>query len=523
MTAVLFGEPFDTGLATAERLLEAADLVAAQQVYEQLLAATEASFLRAYLLTNIGMTQLERADLAGSAASHDEAIALLRAIASADLDPIERQLCLDVLLKALIGQGDLRRKSGDLAAALASLDEAGTLLPGFDGDGTRAAELGNTRAMVLMSRGDWGAAEEIAALTLSTTDSRVNTVPYLLTTLGLICGSTGRFDDAEDYLAQAGDLLGDEQPQLIAHRGFVAMRRGDFAVAEELYTEAAAIFERRRRPGDLAVCEQARGLLAARRGDPALAADLMSSSLAEFERHGLAVAAADTALLLSQQAYGRGDIAEMARLSEQARAVYESRGLYERCAQTDFLTAASIEEGLTRSAYGEHEAAAVDSALALAIPAALALEAMRCDFASGHARRQWLALAEEAVRLAFRLAVRRGDPGLLFELVEFRCAGVPLDRAAGEIGASAAPPDGAVKLLPDNGTAATTLSATTLSETALSGAVADVAVSEGLRVAPPPQVLMSPDSGRVALREYLDAARQRYRRRIVSEETVASW
>lgn len=161
----------------------------------------------------------------------------------------------------------------------------------------------------------------------------------------------------------------------------------------------------------------------------------------------------------------------------------------------------------TRSDLGAHERAAVDAALALALPAALALEAARYDFATGHARSQWLRLAQEAMRLAFRLAVRRQDQGLLFELVEFRCAGAPLaldrtpppDSAAG----AALFPDGAMK---------------TYGHTPVG-----FGASDGLRVALPPQVLMSPDHDRTALREYVEAAESRYHRWVVSEEKVPSW
>lgn len=532
VTVALFGEPFDTGLAAAERHLRSTELAAAQAAYERLLTAAESldddpdtRFLRAHLLTNIGMVQLERTDLAAAAVSHEQAIGLLRGIRSEPMGPLGRQLWLDDLLKALVGQADLLRRTGNLDDAQVCLEEAATWLPEFTDDGTRGAELGNVHAALLMSRGEWAAAEQAASMTLSAAPASVSTVPYLLANLGLICASTGRFDLAEDYFAQAWDALRawgevDEPPHLIAHRGYVAMRRGDLDRAAELYTEAAAVFEQRRQAADLAICEQARGFLAALRGDAVEAGDRMATSLSRFERLGLSIAAADTMLLASQQAYRRGDIAAMQHLSEQARGVYEAQGLYERCAQADFLTAASIEDSLNRSGYGEHEAAAVDAALALALPAALALEAARYDFATGHARSQWLTLADEAMRLVFRLAVRREDQGLLFELVELRCAGVPLDRtvldtdppSAAKTAIETTIPDGAMKAHGwTDGTAT------------LGHAAADAAASEGLRVALPPKVLMSPGSDRTALREYVEAAESRYHRRIRSDETVPSW
>lgn len=57
----------------------------------------------------------------------------------------------------------------------------------------------------------------------------------------------------------------------------------------------------------------------------------------------------------------------------------------------------------------------------------------------------------------------------------------------------------------------------------LGGVAAEAAVSAGLRVAPPPKVRMSADSGRVALQEYIAAAEFRYGRRIVDEREVPFW
>lgn len=57
----------------------------------------------------------------------------------------------------------------------------------------------------------------------------------------------------------------------------------------------------------------------------------------------------------------------------------------------------------------------------------------------------------------------------------------------------------------------------------LGGVAAEAAASVGLRVAPPPRVVMSPETGRIALEQYIKAAEFRYHRRIVSEEEVLFW
>ncbi|KAK1179718.1 hypothetical protein B7755_017150 [Streptomyces sp. NBS 14/10] len=537
----LYGEPFDSGLALAERHQLTPDLAAARTVYEELLTAAESiedspdvRFLRAHLLSNIGTVQLTATDLAGAAAVIERALGLLRGIESVPMGPLGRQLWLEVLLKTLLGKADLLRRTGRLDESLACLDEAAARLPEFDDpEGMRTAEVGLNRVHLLMERGEWGAAEEQASAMLPTTPPTVvPTTPRLLTSLGLICASTGRFDLAEDYFARAEDgfrAAGDigEQQQLIAHRAYAAMRRGDLDRAERLYDEASAIFERQRQFGDLAVCEQARAFLTGLRGEATGADALMTSSLARFERLGAEIAAADTVLLAAQQAYRRGDITEMKRLVQGARDVYEARGVYERCAQVDLMLAETLEDNLNRTDHGDHEKASISTALSLALPAALALEAARYDFVTAHARSQWLELADDAMRLVFRLAVRRQDQGLLFELVEHRCAGASL--------ALNRTPPSARRALSSVASGSSEDAATVFPSAAmkayghiggpmmLGGVAAEAAASVGLRVAPPPKVRMSPESGRTALQEYIAAAEFRYRRRIVSEEEVPFW
>ena len=541
--AQLYGEPFDSGLALAEQHQLAADLTAACAVYEQLLTLAESiedspdvQFLRAHLLANIASVRLTATDLLAAEDAVERSRALLDGIASAPMGPRGRQLWLEMVLRTLLARADLLRRTGRLDEALACLDEAALRLPEFDDpEGLRTSELGLNRVHLLIERSEWGAAEEQASALLSTTPATaVETIPRLLIALGLICASTGRFDPAEDYFARAEDVLratGDtgELQSLLAHRAYTAMRRGDFDLAEQLFAEASAFFERQRWYGDLAVCEQARAFLAGRRGDSTGADDLMAASLSRFEQLGASIAAADTMLLGAQHAYDRGDITEMKRLAQEARDVYQGREVHERCAQVDLMLARTLEDNLNRTDHGHHERTSVDNALSLALPAALALEAARYGFATAHARSQWLELADDAMRLVFRLAVRRQDQGLLFELVEHRCAGasLALDRTPSTPPASAAGDAGCARASGETGESVSVFPSAAMKvyghvdgPTTLGGVAADAAASAGLRVAPPPKVRMSQESGRVALQEYIAAAQFRYHRRIVDEEEV---
>ncbi|MEV6486001.1 hypothetical protein [Streptomyces sp. NPDC051576] len=528
----LYGEPFDSGLARAEEYQLGADLAAAVAVYEELLSLAESledspdvRFLRAHLLANIASVQLVATDLVAAKDANRRSRALLDGIAAEPMGPRGRQLWLEMLLRALLARADLLRRTGHPDEALACLDEAAGRLPEFnDPDGLRTSELGLNRVHLLMDRGEWGAAEEQASALLATTpETAAETIPRLLVALGLVCSSTGRFDAAEDYFARAEDRLrasGDtgEQRMLLAHRAHAALHRGELALAERLFAEASAFFERQRWFGDLAVCEQARAFLAGRRGDAAGAEDLLAASLARFERLGASVAAADTMLLSAQHAYEQGEIDEMKRLAQQARDVYQEREVYERCAQVDLMLARTLEDNLNRTDHGDRERESIDNALSLALPSALALEAARYDFATAHARSQWLQLADAAMQLVYRLAVRRQDQGLLFELAEHRCAGasLALDRTPRSTSTSVFPDAGMKSYGPyEDGEGAMTLG----------GVAAEAAASVGLRVAPPPKVRMSAQSGpgRVALQEYIAAAEFRYRRPIVAEEEVPFW
>ncbi|MFI6402383.1 hypothetical protein [Streptomyces sp. NPDC050548] len=423
-------------------------------------------------------------------------------------------------------RSDLLRRTGHLDEALACLDEAALRLPEFDDpDGLRTSELGLNRVHLLMDRGAWGAAEEQASALLSTTpETAVETTARLLVALGLICSSTGRFDAAEDHFARAEEyfrLLGDtgEQQTLLAHRAYAALRRGELDLAERLFGEASAFFERRGWFGDLAVCEQARAFLAGQRGDDSGAEGLLAASLERFERLGASIAAADGMLLGAQHAYARGDIEEMKRLAQEARDVYQEREVYERCAQVDLMLARTLEDNLNRTDHGDRERESIDNALSFALPAALALEAARYDFATAHARSEWLRLAEDAVELVFRPVMRRQDQGLLFELAEHRCTGATLALSPST---ATAPVVDRASLFPN---AAMKTYGHAIGTMTLGGVAAEAAASAGLRVSPPPKVRMSARSGpgRVALQEYIEAAEFRYGRRIVDAKEVPFW
>ncbi|MES0835948.1 hypothetical protein [Nocardiopsis tropica] len=531
-----FGEPFDSGLAHSEALLAGRELAAAEDVLLQLLDAAErlpdspdVRFLRGLLLTDVGMVRSERGAPGDGVPALDGALVLLRAVEPHATGPRGRPLWLSILLKALLERAEAARRSGDHRTAHTLLDEADLRAGEPCDDGARRAELADSRARLLMERGDWGAAEELLTAALATAPE--GPAPYLLTSMGLLLASTGRPEQAEDHLDRAAerfralDPAGAEPAFLTGHRGFAAVRRGDLDAAERLYRTASVALERQGDHVSLAVCEQARSLIAQARGSADAARELAASSLSRFEDLGVRLAAADGLVVTARQAFEAGDHLAMKDMCERARAVFEEMGAYERCAQTDFLVARAVDGLLRAGRFEGHEREALDSALALALPASLALESMRADFATGHARDQWSALSRSAVRLVFELALLRRDQGLLFELVEFRCAGAPLAPAPAAEGAfpgpgargPLAPPDPAGPVPPPSGGGAVDVSLA-----AGGGQDPGARGADGVRVELPPRVLMGEGADRTALQEYVVAAEGRYRRRVTSDRTVVA-
>ena len=490
------------------------------------------------LLTDIGMTRSGRGAPGDGVPALDRALVLLRGTEAHATGPRGRPVWLATLLKALMERAEAARRAGDHDTAAALLDEGERRAQEPSDDGTRRAELAGARARLLMDRGDWGAAEELLTAALAAAPDGISTVPYLLTSLGLVLASTGRPDQAEDHLDRAAEHFrvlerSDAEPAfLTGHRGFAAVRRGDLDEAERLYHQASVALERQGDHVSLAVCEQARSLIAQARGSADAARALAASSLSRFEGLGVRLAAADSLVVSARHAFDAGDHLAMKDMCERARAVFEEMGAYERCAQTDFLVARAVTGLLRAGRFEGHEREALDSALALVLPAALALEAMRTGFATGHARDQWSALSRSAVRLVFELALLRQDQGLLFELVEFRCAGATLAPAPESEGPFPGPaarsplgppaparPPGSSRAGGPEPDAALAAGSHGGGE---AGGVGEAQGADGLRVALPPRVLMGEGTDRTALREYVDEAEARYRLRVTSDLTVVA-
>ncbi|MGW9351179.1 hypothetical protein [Nocardiopsis flavescens] len=498
---VFFGEPFDEWLARAGTLLELRRPREARDILDRLLPLADGldpspavDLLRGALLSDLGRARTGLADLAGAAADLDRALALLRPLGPHATGRTARPAWAGLLVHTLIERAENARRLGDADTAAVLLDEAAVRADDSATPEVHRAETAGGRALLLVTRGEWGAAEELYRAALAATDPELHPVPYLLAGLADLLAETGRTDEAEDLLARAAErfrALGGEPASLDGGRAHLALLRGDTEEAERLYLRASLAFEREGDPVSLAACEQVRAVLARMRGSADTAEALAAASRARFEERGVRAALGEGLLEDARRALAAGDTAAAHDRALRARAHFEEQGAFERCAQVDLLAARTAEALVRAGAFPDGGDEALRAALAAAVPVALALAAVRADFATGHARARWDALSRAAADLAFRLAWSTGDQGLLFELVEVFCAGAPL-AATGAPG----PADPVSVLFP-----------------------APAAHAPGLRVGAVPRVEVSP--GRFALQEYAAAAEARYRRPVSSAGRVA--
>ena len=120
--------------------------------------------------------------------------------------------------------------------------------------------------------------------------------------------------------------------------------------------------------------------------------------------------------------------------------------------------------------------------------------------------------AEPTWRVALRFAYLSGNGRLIVDLIETQCAGTTLDIARSAVGG---PPQLPLELFdppaePAQPAVQVGTGAQSGSAPQLGTALASVAASAGLPVAPPPRVAVAPD-GHIALAGYIEAAELRYR------------
>ncbi|MFB7761342.1 tetratricopeptide repeat protein [Streptomyces xiamenensis] len=355
---------------------------------------------------------------------------------------------------------------------------------------------------VAIQREDWPRAEQLTAEALEVvTRIRPDLVGRPLMNVAALALATGRYEPAEDFAeaalaaCEAGrEPAGAASVRLMLAQLYTATGRAE--QAEPLLHAALAHTGPAGLTVETAVGWEQLGLLAASRGELDEAQALYGRAQSLLRQAGATPTEAALAVRRAEVAHLAGRPAEAEELLTHAADTFAALGLGLRRAQTHLAHAALLERG--------GDPGQLARALDLAVPAALAIDAVRYGLAAGRQRDRWRRnVAEPALRLVFRLAARAGEALLVAHLIEVQCATTPILREN-----AVPPPDGPGPL----------------------GSLLDEPPphAHAFAVAPPPRLLLTPDGdgegdGEVALADRIALAEQRYGLPVRDTRTVPSW
>ncbi|MFC9433515.1 tetratricopeptide repeat protein [Nocardia sp. NPDC057030] len=414
---------------------------------------------------------------------------------------------------ALVNMSQALQHLGELDEAQAALEQARELLADATDQGVLRVACLLSLTAVALHRQNWAYAAELATESL---DAAWRFAPQLaghpLLNLAATYFETGRHDLAVDFTQQAlaafesaGDRNAVAETQQNLATMLVRTERLDEAEAplhaSQRYFEQAGLGYR------AGIGLKTMAFLAEGRADLAQAQDLYARSLAYFVDSGAVLDAADLRMRLATVAFKSGRFEECEALLAEAFGAYAERGLGLHCAQLDYWHASLLEAVVADSPE------LLPRAVGIAVPAALAIDAVRYTLPNGSQRDQWnRQIADPAMRLAFRFAYLSGDGLLLADLIETQCAGTTLDIDRSDDGRPARLP---LELLDPQADLAEHPGAAALQ---LGAALAEVAAGAGLQVSPPPRLELAAE-GRIALAPYITAAEQRYGR-VIRDDRV---
>ncbi|MEV6138706.1 tetratricopeptide repeat protein [Nocardia sp. NPDC051990] len=498
--------PADDGrelLAEGAAAYQRGDVAEARRLFEDI-ARTSTDGLRISALVNAASMCDELGDHAGAIAMFGAALAEMPA------DAIEKRSA------ALINLSQALQHVGDLDGAQQVLEQARALLTEHNDESMQRVACLLSLTAVAFHRQSWAYAIELATESL---DAAVRFAPHLaghpLSTLGGIYFETGRRELAVDFMGQAltaFDAADDRNAVAETEQNLAVMyvRLDRFDEAEPPLRSSQEYFERAGLGYRAGVGLKTMGFLAEGRGDTDAAQQLYRRSLDYFHESGAVLDAADVRVRLATVAYTNRRYDEGEALISAAFAAYAERGLGLHCARIDFWHAALLESVI--EAAETPDAELLRRAIDLAVPSALAIDAVRYTLPNGNQREKWnRQIADPAMRMAFRFAYLSGDGPLIVDLIETQCAGTTLDVARSAVGT---PPRLPLELFDPPAMAAPPtvqvgIGSQSASAPLLGTALAEFAASAGLPVTPPPRVAVAPD-GHIALAAYIEAAERRY-------------
>ncbi len=450
------------------------------------------------------------ASMADELGDHRRSVALFRtALAEMPEDAAHQRPA------ALVNLSQAFQHLGELDAAQDVLEEARALLADATDQGLLRVACLLSLTAVALHRQQWARAGELAGESLRVTERFAPELAgHPLMNLAACSFETGRWDLAIDFARQgvaAFSAAGADASVAESQQNLATMlvRAGHFDEAEEPLRASQKFFEAAELGHWSGIGAKTMGFLAERRGESASARACYEQALERFDSTGAVVDAADVRLRLATVACAEGDLAAAESLLDAAFEVYAAHGLGMHCAQLDYWHAELLHTVIEQTA--QPDPALLARAVALSVPAALAIDAVRHTLPNGNQREHWhRTVAEPAVRIAFRCAALSGNRELVGDLIETQCAGTTLDTDAY---ADAMAP--ALEFQLFDPVPAEQITTPALQ---LGAALADVAAAAGIPVAPPPRLI---DDGRIVLADFISYAEQRYGRPVRDTRVVA--
>ncbi|MBP2324565.1 tetratricopeptide (TPR) repeat protein [Kibdelosporangium banguiense] len=372
-------------------------------------------------------------------------------------------------------------------------------------------------ASVLVSTGQFGEAAVAARTAL---DLAYQDAPYLAASVHMllaeIAGSTGDLAGSAEHHSLARELCaatGDEANEAAAVLSLarLAYLASDNDRADTLYDEAEQLFRATGNDRGLAVCAHGHAAVKISRGQPRVALDLLDQVVGVLDKtptERVAVFQVQGGALESLGEYAQAD-----ERYEAAMAASEQAGLWHVAIGIAWWRADALVRWAS-TVSGEQRQELSRRALDLALPAALAAEAVRQRFAHGPLRERWVALATApATRSAFEAIAAVEDVQLAAEYI---------DHVSGTVSLQAGPPLVRDELLsfptpplPDMRTELP-YAASFCVTTGMDPAFPSCGFSLPPRVRVDPAVVS-------ALDRWIDVAEQRYGFPVRSAQAVASW
>ncbi|WP_116950456.1 hypothetical protein [Jiangella endophytica] len=457
--------------------------------------------LRARALHLLAMAADDRGDLAAALTLADESLAVGGATTRA---------------ATLVNRAQTLERLGRSTDALRDLDAAAAAAdPTGEPPAVLVFALHNSRGVSLLSLGRAQEAEAALHHALAVAQEREpGLAGHAHANLAALATRLGDDDAAAQQLGLAAELhslTGDAAAHALARENLArqALRRGDLAAAEGGFTAAQEAYQRLGRILDVAGCQVGRAAVALRRGRPGAAQRWLSAAVTVLSDAGDAAQLTECLLLQGDlttvvQGFAAGEGVYLA-----ARERCERLSLRHEVARVDVRRAMIVAASTRITPRRKERTRRREAALGLALPAALATDAIRYGFAAGPVRERWAGtVAAPALTLAFELVTKLGWTQLAFELVEHAAASATLTPSA----------ESHRLLDADDAFAEHAWAALTDAATEGPGFVAP----DPDRLALPPRLRMLPSGGGV-LDGFIDAAEERYGFPVRSAEVVPAW